>query len=287
MNFLATFEKLNNILEEGIDDLYRNQLFSKIPRETLLQIVAADPTANVELDKKGKYSSWLLTLYAKANLKLEDLYKATEYLTDFDKYKHKLEKRDISQYKSLPELFDAIEEVKSRVPTAQDLKKDAHRAGKDIEAHADKLFENDQWIIWIPKDHAGACSLARVGGSQAQWCTATPENDYYYKQYTNQGPLFVIINKDDPVEKYQYHFESCQFMDRTDRQIDGAHFLDKNGLYTPIAQKIADTYFDGKLGETEAKLDFTDFIACIAEVSRGHTDVGDDLFKELLTGELD
>ena len=147
MDFFNTFEKLNNLLAEGIDDLYRQPLFKDIPKETVLQIVKADPTANVDLDRKGKYSNWLLTLYAKGNLKLEDLYKATEYLTDFDRFKHKLEKKDINQYKSLPELFDAIEVVRSAAPTAKDLKKDAHKAGKDIEAHADKLFENDKWVI--------------------------------------------------------------------------------------------------------------------------------------------
>lgn len=89
----------------------------------------------------------MLTLYAKNNLKLEDLYKATEYLTDFDKYKAKLAKKDINQYKSLPDLFDVLEEVKSAAPTERELqrqmKKDAHRAGKEIEEHATKLVENE------------------------------------------------------------------------------------------------------------------------------------------------
>ena len=77
-------------------------------------------------------------------------------------------------------------------------------------------------------------------------------------------------------------------MDRTDRQIDGEFFLDKNGLYNPIAQKIADTYFNGELGYIDVKLDFDDFISCIQAISYGHTDViGEELFKDLLTGELD
>lgn len=147
MDILNTFTKLDKILAEGIDDLYRSKLFQDIPKETLLKIVAADPTADVDLDRKGKYSTWLLTLYAKKNLKLEDLYKATGYLSDFDRYKQKLDKKDINQYKSLPDLYDAIEAYKSRTPTEHELarqrKKDAHKAGKEIEEHAIKLFEND------------------------------------------------------------------------------------------------------------------------------------------------
>lgn len=142
-------EALNelNLLNEGIDDLYKQAAFKDIPKEILLQIVAADPTANVEQDRKGKYSNWLLMLYVKNNLKLEDLYKATEYLTAFDKYKPRLEKKDIGQYKSLPELFDTIEHVKEQPLTAQQSKRAAHKAGREIEEHADKLFENEKWVI--------------------------------------------------------------------------------------------------------------------------------------------
>ena len=172
MNFLETFNQLDKLLDEGINDLYRNQLLKSVPRDILLQIVKADPTANVDRDIKGKYSNWLATLYAKGNLKLEDLYKATEYLTDFEKYKYKLDRRDISLYKSLPDLYNTLKEIKAQQPTEQELvkqsQKDAHRAGKEIEKHATKLFENDKWVIWIPKDHAGACSLGRFGGDQAQ-----------------------------------------------------------------------------------------------------------------------
>ena len=47
-----------------------------------------------------------------------------------------------------------------------------------------------------------------------QWCTAADGNNQF-NYYNSQGPLYININKADN-EKYQFHFESDQFMDETD-----------------------------------------------------------------------
>lgn len=57
MTFDEALNRLNSILKEGIDDLRRQPLFKDIKDEILLKIVAADPTADIEKDRKGKYSS--------------------------------------------------------------------------------------------------------------------------------------------------------------------------------------------------------------------------------------
>ena len=56
-------------------------------------------------------------------------------------------------------------------------------------------------------------------GSGTEWCTATGKDDGYFLDYIKQGPLYVIINKNNPKEKYQFSYESNQFMDAEDSEI--------------------------------------------------------------------
>ena len=74
--------------------------------EKFKEIVEADPTSYP--DKMGKYSKWLINMY-KYDKQL-DLEKATEYLTLFDRFKSKIDNKDINQYKRLPELGLAIKD---------------------------------------------------------------------------------------------------------------------------------------------------------------------------------
>lgn len=43
--------------------------------------------------------------------------------------------------------------------------------------------------------------------------------------YTKDGPLYILINKSNNDEKYQFHFESTQFMDKDDYTINILKFL--------------------------------------------------------------
>lgn len=209
-------------LIEGVKEVI--QRYPKINEEDAIQIIKADPTSNVDRDIAGKYSKWLLNLYNSKNLKLEDLYKATEYLTVFDKKKNKFEIKDIMQYKSLPDLAEAVEKVNDIGNTAQDNKREAHKAHKDIDNHATLMWSDGSWEMWTPKDYQGECALGR----NTHWCTASTTDDYYYNNYLNEygGKYIIFINKSNEDEKYQLHFESGQFMDRLDREVDIKKFFD-------------------------------------------------------------
>ncbi len=197
------------ILEAAsLADVYQ-KYYSQIPEEEFKQIVAADPTSGE--DKMGKYSKWLLALYASDNLKLEDLYKATEYLTTFHRYKQKLDRKDIGQYKSLPDLYNAIE------PYSDNTKAASHKEEiRKIKEGAEKVYEDDEWLVVVPHTRAAAIEY----GKGTQWCTAATESYNYFEHYSQQGPLYININKNTG-EKYQFHFESEQFMDERDEECGG------------------------------------------------------------------
>lgn len=64
-----------------------------------------DHFANVGDPSKNKqHTQWILGQYKKKNIRQEDMFRVRPALEHFDKYKSKLDKKDINQYKTLSEL---------------------------------------------------------------------------------------------------------------------------------------------------------------------------------------
>jgi hypothetical protein len=107
MNFNNLFEEL--LLELSGQEIYQ-KYYSKIPYETFLDIVMADPKSNMDgngsLRSLGKYAKLLLTFYQKGTLQLEDLVKAKEYLGYV--YLHNVAV-EINKLKNLGDLYKVIQ----------------------------------------------------------------------------------------------------------------------------------------------------------------------------------
>ena len=93
-----------------------------------------------------------------------------------------------------------------------------------------KLLATDgEWELWTPETFEASVYLARKGVSRddwARWDTAYEGNgSRYFDLYTKKGPLYIFINKANPVEKYQYHAETDSFYDQYDRQSDFDSFI--------------------------------------------------------------
>jgi len=67
-----------------------------------------------------------------------------------------------------------------------------------------------------------------------EWCTSWgkhsldkryKQRENYFNNYIRKGQLYVIVNKTDFSEKYQFHFESKQFMDTSDSRINIENFF--------------------------------------------------------------
>ena len=224
--FVLSESQMFDLLLEAasLGDVYQ-KYYNQIPEEEFREIVAADPTAGE--DKMGKYSKWLLALYTNEELKLEDLYKATEYLTTFHKYKNKLEKKDIGQYKSLGELYQAIE------PYADNTQAASHKEEiRQIKSGAKKVYEDDEWLVIVPETKEAAIEY----GKGTQWCTAATGSTNYFDYYNEQGPLYINIDKKTG-QKLQFHFNSQQFMDETDRRFNRYNYNFTEGLYNFYRQQ--------------------------------------------------
>lgn len=186
-------------------------------------LIDLDPSADFEKNKGGKYCPWIFRQEKKGNLPVDQYTNLKDALGYFLQNYKKYPKSDLGQYKTVEEFLSDTEAVGNRELTdkekAKMLKKAAHHASDE-----DKKFvvEDGEWEVWTPLTYAGSISLARQGGTKASWCTAYEGDDYYYKRYTNRGPLYIFLNTSDPNQKYQLHFESNSWYDINDSSI-GMH----------------------------------------------------------------
>ena len=231
-------------LQEGIEDV--KKYYQDIDSDKFMKIISLDPTYKEGVDKVGNYGKWLLNLYKKHNLKDEDFYKVTDYLTEFEQKRRWFKNKDIQQFKSLGDLAKALDEVEVGELSVNQKDKQFKRELKHKDLNADKVFEDSNWEVWIPKDYTSSCKLA----SNTEWCTgpSSKGNSSYYDRYSKQGSLYIIINKQNRDDKFQFHFESSQFMNRYDEGINLVDFLEEDGceglkeFFMPILQKELESY---------------------------------------------
>jgi len=246
---------------------------AKMSLEQLNKMVMTDPTTRRDGDnvkKAGKYVNWILKQFLqiepnieadygtkafkverteKLRLFFEDLYKVTQDLKKFDRFKDKLESgdRDISKL-SIDRLNDlmlpySLEKTKATKDEKEKASKTYDHPGGEV------VFRGSKWTVVRISDSGklgkdAACFYGgndqKPGKGESGWCTSSPGGsmfDYYIKS----GPLYVILPNDSeefmsggpkvgqvsglPAKRYQFHFHSNQFMDANDRGIDLIDFL--------------------------------------------------------------
>ena len=245
-------------------------------KETLMAFMKADPTTrqtDEEIKKVGAYSQWVVKQYMNLQQScdgygydpspnsewsqclaesqrvfMEDLYKVTEDLLKFD-YLKKTPKytgeKDINKFQNTQALYDAIKDFdisKEELTTTK-----AERVRDDV----DVVHEDADWIVMVPKTKEASC---HYGGGESRWCTASKSSNYY-DHYAKQGPLYMIMRKDDskkgPNESrsHQFHFESNSFMNAEDRNIDLATFFNQYPELKPFFQDKFARYLDTSFGD--------------------------------------
>lgn len=206
-------KQLLGLLVEAVslDDIYV-KYYSGIDRDIFNKIVSSDPTWREEKpDKMGKFGKWLLKLWVNRKLKLEDLYKAKEYLSYFIKYNNRIEIKDINKYSNLVDLYNVVKVFIDNPDVATSNSDEVRRIKED----AEKVYEDREWLVVVPHTQDASCYY----GKGTQWCTAAERSNNMFDHYNDQGNLYININKVSG-EKYQFHFESDSFMDSTDSPID-------------------------------------------------------------------
>lgn len=219
---------LESILLEATPDEIYNSYYTDIDRGEFNQIVMSDPQTKSNesgIQRIGKYAKLLINLFRKKTLKLEDLPRAKEYLEYV--YKHNVA-LDNNKIKSLNDLYDAVKQFYVKDTTNLN----------DIITSLDekeykKVFQSERWTIFVPLTERASCYL----GVNTEWCTTwgpqslNPKHQdrtSMFARYGGEGSLYILIDNKDLNHKYQFHFQSKQYMDREDNRINISNFLNEN-----------------------------------------------------------
>lgn len=256
-NYQIKLEKLTKARK----DKEGKKLKPLISKEIFDQLVQADPTTRLndvdlsttdekefEKVKAGKYVDWIVQSFLKIptesqpgdpyyprELKMlqdrfiEDLYKITDDLKKFERFKGKLpvEKRDIMKM-TPSQLYDAVQNFDLTLATTTK----AERKSAPVHPGGKLVYDSPELrVVEISdKGPVGKEAACFYGGNnvETRWCTSAPGLSHF-EYYIGKGPLYVVYNPNDPnvapttglpVERYQINFESDQYMDRHDHRFD-------------------------------------------------------------------
>jgi len=310
----------------------------------LAEIIFADPTTKKPADfdttdlnpenlskvQPGAYTNWLLSKFVtpgtfndeRDNVKagtseykkmindyrelfIEDLFKVTDDLKKFTKYKQyfPIDKRDINKFSSPDDLFRFLQnfqlpEKKKKDLEKKDLKKEIRKSREGFSHPGGVIeFEGPNYtVIKIDKDKGKLANEAATwyGGfydynnGESRWCTSPPDASYT-SGYLKDGPLYVVLANDDkglvgtrtglPQERFQFHFPSNQFMDRLDHRIELVDFLNNTapelkeyfkpefakGLTTSGGKKVEIEYPNSGAAKFIALYGFDEFFGSLPE----------------------
>lgn len=256
-------ESLHRIIESFLTEDIESvkKYYPNIPKDEFERWVSADPTYKPGSPNLGKYGKWILTL-ANRDSRLDGA-KVWDILFEFDKVRNDLKNTDLMKYKSVEELEATLQDEGSYkvLSDRQALRrKQKVVRNTDLSQDAEKVYEDEDWEVWIPYTWEASCKLGRG----TEWCTATTESDNYFKSYTEDGPLYINIDKKTG-EKYQFHFDSESFMDASDNPIDLPVFLLMNPGMANFYANNGSLEHTQKLGLQNALIDIEDLKKLINE----------------------
>lgn len=316
----SRFEVLFNALTKPSKDKEGIKSKPKLTKQEFIQLVTADPTTrlnNIDVEtadskelekvKAGKYVQWIIRNYLTPKTErqlgdngydkevkqvkstfMEDLYKVTDDLKKFDRFKGKLpsEARDIN--KLTPDLlYDAVKDFDLTLATTTKTERKTapvHPGGK-------LMYDGDNWKVIEIKDKGavGKEAACFYGGNnqETRWCTSAPGASWF-DRYIKDGPLYVIFNPNDtdvspstglPKNRYQFHFPSNQFMDKDDRQQDLVQLLNgpmaelkdffkpefAKGLTVGGQKLVIDSFSHGAIGKFIALYGLDDLIGSLPD----------------------
>ena len=177
-------------------------------RDRIARLAGFDPTA-----PRLKCLTWMAALHCKGLLPLEDLPKARETLELFEANRQAMETRDLGRFRTLPDLWRAVERF-AEAPAVS-------RSEADRAREASQLARKAATVVWDAED----CRVVRLKtkaaamwwGRGTRWCTAS-RTDSMFAMYDGQGPLHVVLRKGGP-GKWQLHEASGQLMDEADAPV--------------------------------------------------------------------
>lgn len=206
-----------------------------------------EPRMDVEDYVKEDPKQYQAAIKEYRRLFIEDIDKLGSDLLKFHRFKNRLTEKDINKY-TPQTLSVAVENFKlskqdKSTKEIEMMKEDPYKFPGSIVD-----FRGPNWTvvkIATPQDanqmveyknaacHFGGFYDISDEYDETNWCTSKVDGSYF-NHYIKDGPLYVVLPNEAtergkktglPKERYQFHFQSGQFMNRRDRQIDLVQML--------------------------------------------------------------
>ena len=215
-------------------------------------LVSQDPTYDPSVDD-GKFIDWIFSLWRKfkTDKKNEEKYeRAVAYkqehpdaqlppkpvrlsqdkIEDFEKIRDfllvlkdnlKLIKGDMSQFKSIADLASFVRGIKEKDVSVDEKATDNYKIFREaMNDGLEIVYNGPNFIIGVPTTYEASSHFKKP---ITNWCTAYPDMyDRYLQEYG--GKYYIHLNKHTG-ELYQLHYESEQFKDVSDQEIDKVRFI--------------------------------------------------------------
>lgn len=268
--YIRILEAKEEVLTEDRIDFLKNQYRDKLPTthdknaqfKTSDEIIAhlangADPT------KKKIYTQWLVNQYRNSSLTpeeaqergvkkipsfyQEDTGRYHTTLANFDKYKHKLDKKDINQYSDLDEVRNAVAPHLGSATSKKDAIKNLNHPGLS------KEWEDEHINLYHLKDKQASMDLFGGGfeNGKTDWCTADTRPEYnQFDNYTNGGHRLWVVQHKPTGKLYQYQVKNAQFMNAEDKPVSD-HPEEYKAIMPSLhkAWRENDKYIDGDIDD--------------------------------------
>jgi phage-related protein len=104
------------------------------------------------------------------------------------------------------------------------------------QVNVDVVLDTPNVTIYHPKTETGA----KYYGKHTKWCTAAT-NDNRFLLYNKKGPLYIIIPKSSPQNKFEIQFESVELRDKQNKPVDSQY------LSELLKDKEFDHWFNNKV----------------------------------------
>jgi hypothetical protein len=160
------------LIQEGRVDDFKAKYSQKFGGENVNKIVSSVPQ---------KYLDWVGKNLDVVNFD-EIFGKTAQALNKFEKISSNLPITDLTQYKSVGQLLNALSEYEGR----------QRRNVKKVEG-GNVVYDDGRYFVVNPLTHESSCYY----GKGTKWCTAA-ETDTHFKKYNDDGKLFYILDRTLP-----------------------------------------------------------------------------------------
>ena len=186
---------LKTILIEGrVEDVYKKH-FTDNTSTFITDIYMNEIVpGSAEINPNHKYLDWITKNWSPSDVSEEgvmehNLKEILLAVSKFDNQSQRLKIKDLNQYNSLNDLFDALKKIGETA-----------RRTVDITGDVEKIYEDNRFVVVSPKTHTASCYY----GAGTKWCTASKDTKSHFSSYKGSGELYYIIDKTLPTSDPNY-----------------------------------------------------------------------------------